>query len=79
MTLFAAMGIAITSATSVIVYGAPIWGDPIVLGEGISAIARSSPSLMFTVVVATLAVNIAADVVSPSQRLRERVPEAHRL
>ena len=76
MTVFAAMGIAITSATAVI-YGAPIW-DPIALGgmfhnKLIVAIA------MFTVVVATLAVNIAANTVSPGERLRERVAQAHRL
>ena len=61
MTVFAGMGIAITSATSVI-YGAPIW-DPIALGahfgnKWIVAIA------MFTVVVATLADNIAANVLT---------------
>ena len=63
MSVFAAMGVLITSAT-VIIYGESIW-DPIVL------IGRFSSPLvvaiaMFTAVVATLAVNIAANVVSPA-------------
>src|SRR4029077_1423876 len=61
MTVFAAMAIIITSATKVI-FKEEMW-DPIELGgtfgsRWIVALA------MFTVVVATLAVNIAANVVS---------------
>jgi NCS1 family nucleobase:cation symporter-1 len=72
MTVFAAMGIVITSAT-VIIYGSPIW-DPIVLGGKfdnrlIVGIA------MFTVVVATLAVNIAANVVSPANDFANAFPK----
>jgi NCS1 family nucleobase:cation symporter-1 len=72
MTVFAAMGITITSATAVI-YGAPIW-EPIELGgkfdsRVIVAIA------MFTVVVATLAVNIAANVVSPANDFANAFPK----
>ena len=72
MTVFAAMGIAITSATSVI-YGAPIW-DPIALGAhfGNKAIVAIA---MFTVVVATLAVNIAANVVSPANDFANAFPK----
>ena len=63
MTLFAAMGVVITSA-SVQVFGQAIW-DPIDLGakfesRGLVALAE------FTAVVATLAMNIAANVVSPA-------------
>ena len=63
MTAFAFMGIIITSASAEI-YGKPMW-DPIELvGQFTSRwlVALS----MFTVVVATLGVNIAANVVSPA-------------
>jgi NCS1 family nucleobase:cation symporter-1 len=72
MTVFAAMGILITSATAVI-YKVPIW-SPIDLGAKfesriIVAIA------MFTAVVATLAVNIAANVVSPANDFANAFPK----
>jgi NCS1 family nucleobase:cation symporter-1 len=63
MTLFAGMGVIITSATAV-VFGAPIWdpvdllarlGNPWIVGLGV-----------FGVIVATISVNIAANVVSPA-------------
>ncbi|HEU4405750.1 MAG TPA: NCS1 family nucleobase:cation symporter-1 [Polyangiaceae bacterium] len=63
MTVFAMMGIVITSASAVI-YGQAIW-DPVELVgrfENRLVVAVS----MFTVVVATLGVNIAANVVSPA-------------
>jgi NCS1 family nucleobase:cation symporter-1 len=71
MSLFAAMGVMITSATAII-YGESIW-DPVQL------VARfSSPVIvavsMFTVVVATLAVNIAANVVSPANDFANAFP-----
>jgi NCS1 family nucleobase:cation symporter-1 len=71
MFVFAAMGVLITSATSII-YGETIW-DPIKL------IARfESPAViavaMFTAVVATLAVNIAANVVSPANDFANAFP-----
>src|SRR6267378_1721067 len=71
MSLFAAMGVMITSATTII-YGAPIW-DPVQL------VGRfSSPVIvaiaMFTAVVATLAVNIAANVVSPANDFANAFP-----
>jgi nucleobase:cation symporter-1, NCS1 family len=63
MFVFAAMGVMITSAT-VIIFGRAIW-DPIQLvGEFQSPIIVAIS--MFTAVVATLAVNIAANVVSPA-------------
>jgi NCS1 family nucleobase:cation symporter-1 len=63
MTVFAGMGIMITSAT-VIIYGKAI-SDPIELG-GMFDNRLIVGVVMFTVVVATLAVNIAANVVSPA-------------
>jgi nucleobase:cation symporter-1, NCS1 family len=63
MTAFAAMGVLITSAT-VIIYGEAIW-DPVKLVAKFHAPLVVAIS-MFTVVIATLAVNIAANVVSPA-------------
>ncbi|PYR60537.1 MAG: nitrate reductase [Acidobacteria bacterium] len=71
MFVFAAMGVLITSATAII-YGEMIWdpvkligrfGDPIVIAIS-----------MFTAVVATLAVNIAANVVSPANDFANAFP-----
>jgi NCS1 family nucleobase:cation symporter-1 len=72
MFVFAAMGVLITSATTII-YGEVIW-DPIKL------IGRFSQPLviaisMFTAVVATLAVNIAANVVSPANDFANAFPK----
>jgi NCS1 family nucleobase:cation symporter-1 len=71
MFVFAAMGVLITSATAII-YGEVIW-DPIKL------IGRFSNPLviaisMFTAIVATLAVNIAANVVSPANDFANAFP-----
>jgi NCS1 family nucleobase:cation symporter-1 len=71
MTVFAAMGITITSATAVI-FGKPMW-DPIALGGTFSSKAIVAVA-MFTVVVATLAVNIAANVVSPANDFANAFP-----
>jgi NCS1 family nucleobase:cation symporter-1 len=73
MSVFAAMGVLITSAT-VIIYGEAIW-DPVKL------VARfDTPFVvaisMFTAVVATLAVNIAANVVSPANDFANAFPRA---
>src|SRR5207245_5576081 len=70
-SVFAAMGVMITSATAII-YGESIW-DPVQL------VGRfSSPLIvavaMFTAVVATLAVNIAANVVSPANDFANAFP-----
>jgi NCS1 family nucleobase:cation symporter-1 len=72
MSVFAAMGVMITSAT-VIIYGESIW-DPVQL------VGRFSSPLvvaiaMFTAVVATLAVNIAANVVSPANDFANAFPK----
>jgi NCS1 family nucleobase:cation symporter-1 len=71
MSAFAMMGVMITSAT-VLIYGETIW-DPIKL------VGRFHQPLvvaisMFTAVVATLAVNIAANVVSPANDFANAFP-----
>lgn len=71
MTVFSAMGVLITSATSVI-YGESIW-DPMDLAARFTDRTAVAVS-MFTVVVATLAVNIAANVVSPANDFANAMP-----
>jgi NCS1 family nucleobase:cation symporter-1 len=71
MSVFAAMGVLITSATAII-YGTAIW-DPVVLVGKFSQPVIVAIS-MFTVVVATLAVNIAANVVSPANDFSNAFP-----
>jgi nucleobase:cation symporter-1, NCS1 family len=71
MSLFAAMGVMITSATAII-YGSPIW-DPVQLVGHFSSPVVVAMS-MFTVVVATVAVNIAANVVSPANDFANAFP-----
>ena len=65
MSVFAAMGVMITSATAII-YGQAIWDPVQLVGRFSSAVVVAIA--MFTAVVATLAVNIAANVVSPATR-----------
>src|SRR5437868_10590715 len=72
MTVFAAMGVMITSAT-VIIFGEAIW-DPVKLVAKFSAPVVVAIA-MFTVVVATLAVNIAANVVSPANDFANVFPK----
>jgi NCS1 family nucleobase:cation symporter-1 len=71
MFVFAAMGVLITSAT-VIIFGEAIW-DPVKLVGRFSSPVVVIVS-MFTVVVATLAVNIAANVVSPANDFANAFP-----
>src|SRR6266699_3518281 len=71
MSLFAAMGVMITSATAII-YGQAIW-DPVQLVGKFSSPVVVAIS-MFTVVVATIAVNIAANVVSPANDFANAFP-----
>jgi nucleobase:cation symporter-1, NCS1 family len=73
MTVFAAMGIVITSAT-VVIFKKPI-GDPIALG-GMFGNRLIVGIAMFTVVIATLAVNIAANVVSPANDFANAMPKS---
>jgi nucleobase:cation symporter-1, NCS1 family len=73
MFVFAAMGVLITSATTLI-YGEVIW-DPIkLIGKFHDPIIIAVS--MFTAVVATLAVNIAANVVSPANDFANAFPRA---
>jgi NCS1 family nucleobase:cation symporter-1 len=71
MTIFAAMGVVITSATQVI-YGDAIW-DPMDLAIKFESRAMVAVA-MLTVVIATLAVNIAANVVSPANDFANAFP-----
>jgi NCS1 family nucleobase:cation symporter-1 len=71
MTVFAAMGVIITSA-SAIIYGKAIW-DPVELVGKFNEPTIVAIS-MFTVVVATLSVNIAANVVSPANDFANAFP-----
>jgi len=76
MTVFAAMGVMITSA-AVVIYPhmnpSELWDPLKLVGQfhNVSVIAVS----MFTVVVATLAVNIAANVVSPANDFANAFPK----
>jgi NCS1 family nucleobase:cation symporter-1 len=72
MSFFAIISILITSATAV-VYGVPIW-DPIALAARFDSKVVVVLGL-FTVVVATLAVNVAANVVSPSYDFSNLAPK----
>jgi NCS1 family nucleobase:cation symporter-1 len=76
MTVFAAMGVMITSAAAVIYPHMPtsdLW-DPMKLVRQFSLVWVVAIS-MFTVVVATLAVNIAANVVSPANDFANAFPK----
>ena len=72
MFLFAAMGVLITSA-SAILYGEPIWDPVKLVGHFSSPVVVGFA--MFSVVVATLAVNIAANVVSPANDFANALPK----
>jgi nucleobase:cation symporter-1, NCS1 family len=71
MSVFAAMGVMITSATAII-YGQAIWDPVQLVGRFTSPIVVAIS--MFTVVVATIAVNIAANVVSPANDFANAFP-----
>src|SRR6058998_543777 len=76
MTLFAAMGVIITSA-AVVIYPHMSMND---LWDPVKLVAQFKAPLviaisMFTVVVATLAVNIAANVVSPANDFSNAFPK----
>jgi NCS1 family nucleobase:cation symporter-1 len=71
MSVFALMGVLITSATAII-YGESIWDPVVLVGRFTSPIVVAVS--MFTVVVATIAVNIAANVVSPANDFANAFP-----
>jgi NCS1 family nucleobase:cation symporter-1 len=63
MTLFAFIGVAVTSAT-VVIYGEAVWDPTVLLGKmggGVTVIVS-----LFALSIATLSTNIAANVVSPA-------------
>ncbi|MGD0658641.1 MAG: NCS1 family nucleobase:cation symporter-1 [Syntrophorhabdales bacterium] len=72
MLVFSAMGVIITSAT-VLLYGKAMW-DPV---EVISRFSNTFVLLLgfFGVIVATLSVNIAANVVSPANDFSNLIPK----
>ncbi len=71
MTIFAGMGVIITSATAII-YGKAIWDPVDLVGHFPSRVLVAVA--MFTIVVATLSVNIAANVVSPANDFSNAFP-----
>ncbi|MFI5772318.1 NCS1 family nucleobase:cation symporter-1 [Streptomyces sp. NPDC051658] len=71
MTLFALLSVLVTSGSQA-VYGVPIW-DPIALAAKMDSVAGTLFALL-VVLVATLSVNIAANVVSPAYDLANLVP-----
>jgi NCS1 family nucleobase:cation symporter-1 len=76
MTLFAAMGVIITSAAIVIYPGtslSELWDPVKLVGRFTSPVVIAIS--MFTVVVATLSVNIAANVVSPANDFANAFPK----
>ncbi|HTQ47131.1 MAG TPA: NCS1 family nucleobase:cation symporter-1 [Polyangiaceae bacterium] len=72
MFAFAAMGVLITSA-STIIFGEPIWDPVKLVGHFSNAFVVGFS--MFSVVIATLAVNIAANVVSPANDFANAWPK----
>jgi NCS1 family nucleobase:cation symporter-1 len=72
MTLFAFIGVAVTSATPLIFNGETIWDPVLLLGRvgGLAVVAISMVALS----VATLSTNIAANVVSPANDLSNLAP-----
>src|SRR3989441_7605630 len=71
MVVFVAMGVIITSA-SAIIFGRTIWEPVQLVGQFTQPIVVAVS--MFTVVVATLSVNIAANVVSPANDFANAFP-----
>nr|WP_263102067.1 NCS1 family nucleobase:cation symporter-1 [Kitasatospora sp. DSM 101779] len=72
MTLFALLSVLVTSGSQA-VYGEPIW-DPIALAAKMDSTAGILFALL-TVLIATLSVNIAANVVSPAYDLSNLLPK----
>lgn len=72
MTLFAFIGVAVTSATA-IVYGAPIWNPVVLAGKFPDKIIVTFA--MLAVLISTLATNIAANIVSPANDFSNLAPK----
>ena len=71
MTLFAFIGVAVTSATALI-YGHTIW-DPVVLAGKFESKILVSVT-MICIAISTLATNIAANIVSPANDFANLAP-----
>jgi NCS1 family nucleobase:cation symporter-1 len=76
MALYSFIGVAVTSATSTI-FGAPVW-DPITLIGRLAERGDAGPFVVllsaFTMAVATISTNIAANVVSPANDFANVAP-----
>lgn len=72
MALFAFIGVAVTSATTII-YGAPIWNPIDVLAKFENSVVLVIS--MLAICIATLATNIAANVVSPANDFAHLAPK----
>jgi NCS1 family nucleobase:cation symporter-1 len=72
MTIFPLMAVLITSAT-VVVYGKPIWNPVDLVGQFHNPIVVIFA--LFTLAVATLSVNVAANVVSPAYDFSNVLPK----
>jgi NCS1 family nucleobase:cation symporter-1 len=71
MTLFAFIGVVVTSATAII-YGSTIW-DPVVLAGKFESKILVSVT-MICIAISTLATNIAANIVSPANDFAHLAP-----
>jgi NCS1 family nucleobase:cation symporter-1 len=72
MALFSFIGVAVTSAT-VVIYGQSIWDPVVVLSKFTNPIVLFVA--MFSLCIATLATNIAANVVSPANDFAHLAPK----
>src|SRR5882762_5052351 len=72
MTLFAGMGVVITSATAII-YGKAIWDPMVLVGHFKHPVIMLIA--MFTIIITTLSVNITANVVSPANDFANAFPK----
>jgi NCS1 family nucleobase:cation symporter-1 len=76
MALYSFIGVAVTSATTII-YGQTIW-DPVDAGHALSSNPRRAPRRHGALCIATLATNIAANVVSPANDFANLAPQDRR-
>ncbi|MBF6331683.1 NCS1 family nucleobase:cation symporter-1 [Nocardia transvalensis] len=72
MTLFAVLAVLVTSGTQA-VYGVPIW-EPVQVAAKLDSVAGTLFALLI-VLVATLSVNVAANIVSPAYDISNLVPK----
>lgn len=72
MALYSFIGVAVTSATTVI-YGSPIWDPVVLVGKFRNPIVLAVA--LFSLCLATLATNIAANVVSPANDFAHLAPK----